>query len=281
MLIEKKYRPWIRLLTYAVLTGFAVYTLFPFLWMLGTSIKPPAEVRSAAPSFITLHPTLEHYNNILVQSKFSLYFYNSLKVSLITTVLSLAISIFSAYALSRLTRVPGVRYVSTGMMLTQLIPSVLLVLPLYVFMMKAHLLDTFFSIILAYTTFTLPMCVMMLKGFFDSIPYEMEESAMIDGCSRLGIVFRMIIPLSLPSLIATALYAFIGAWNEFLFAFTFINKDDFRTLTPGVSLLRGLYTTNWGSMMAASVLSVVPIALAFAYLQRFLVEGLTAGSVKG
>ncbi|UUZ85011.1 hypothetical protein LJK88_16300 [Paenibacillus sp. P26] len=154
MLIEKKYRPWIRSLTYAVLTGFAVYTLFPFLWMLGTSIKPPAEVRSAAPSFITLHPTLEHYNNILVQSKFSLYFYNSLKVSLITTVLSLAISIFSAYALSRLTRVPGVRYVSTGMMLTQLIPSVLLVPPLYVFMMKAHLLDTFFSIILAYTTFT-------------------------------------------------------------------------------------------------------------------------------
>jgi multiple sugar transport system permease protein len=281
MLIEKKNLFWIKLLTYAVLVCFVAYTLFPFLWMVCTSIKPPNEVRSATPSFITLHPTLEHYKNILFKSKFSLYFYNSLKVSLITTVLSLLISIFSAYALSRLTRVPGVRYVSTGMMLTQLIPSVLIVLPLYVFMMKTHLLDTFFSLIIAYTTFTLPMCVMMLKGFFDSIPYEMEESAMIDGCSRLGIVFRMIIPLSLPSLIATALYAFIGAWNEFLFAFTFINKDEFRTLTPGVSLLRGLYTTNWGSMMAAAVLSVVPIAIAFAYLQRFLVEGLTSGSIKG
>jgi multiple sugar transport system permease protein len=281
MLTERKYHVWIKLLTYAILLCFSVYTLFPFLWMVTTSLKPTNEIRTAQPSFITIHPTLSHFKTILLQSKFPLYFINSLKVASITTVLSIFISIFSAYALSRLTRVKGVRYVSTGMMLTQLIPSVLLVLPLYVFMMRTHLLDSFYSIIIAYTTFTLPMCVMMLKGFFDSIPYEMEESAMMDGCSRLGIVFRMIIPLSLPSLIATALYAFIGAWNEFLFAFTFINKDEFRTLTPGLSLLRGLYTTDWGSLMASSVLSVIPIALAFAYLQRFLVEGLTAGSVKG
>lgn len=281
MLIEKKYRIWIKVLTYAVLVGFALYTLFPFLWMVSTSIKPPDEVRSASPSFFTSSPTVEHYYNILALSKFPLYFLNSLKVASITTVLAILLSVFSAYALSRLNRVRGVRYVSTGMMLTQLIPSVLLVLPLYVFMMKTQLLDTFYSLIIAYTTFMLPMCVMMLKGFFDSIPYEMEESAMIDGCSRLGIVVRMIIPLSLPSIIATSLFAFVGAWNEFLFAFTFINKDEFRTLTPGLSLLRGLFTTDWGSLMAASVLSVVPIALAFAYLQRFLVAGLTAGSVKG
>jgi multiple sugar transport system permease protein/raffinose/stachyose/melibiose transport system permease protein len=172
---------------------------FPFLWKVSTSIKPANEIRTATPSFITLHPTMAHFKNILLQSKFPLYFYNSLKVSIITTILSLIISIFSAYALSRLTRVPGVRYVSTGMMLTQLIPSVLIVLPLYVFMMKMHLLDTFYSIIIAYTTFTLPMCVMMLKGFFDSIPMEMEESAMMDGCSRMGIVIRMVIPLSLPN----------------------------------------------------------------------------------
>ncbi|HUC91914.1 MAG TPA: carbohydrate ABC transporter permease [Paenibacillus sp.] len=281
MLIEKKYRIWIKVLTYSVLVVFGLYTLFPFLWMVSTSFKPTDEVRSASPSFFTSNPTAEHYYNILALSKFSLYFLNSLKVASITTMLAILLSVFSAYALSRLNRVRGVRYVSTGMMLTQLIPSVLLVLPLYVFMMKTQLLDTFYSLIIAYTTFMLPMCVMMLKGFFDSIPYEMEESAMIDGCSRLGIVVRMIIPLSLPSIIATSLFAFVGAWNEFLFAFTFINKDEFRTLTPGLSLLRGLFTTDWGSLMAASVLSVVPIALAFAYLQRFLVAGLTAGSVKG
>jgi multiple sugar transport system permease protein len=121
----------------------------------------------------------------------------------------------------------------------------------------------------------------MLKGFFDSIPYEMEESAQIDGCTTVGIIFRIILPVSLPSMLATSLFAFINAYNEFLFGFVFINDEAHRTLTPGISLFKGLYTTDWGSIMAASVLAVLPVIVMFTFLQRFLVEGMTAGAVKG
>jgi multiple sugar transport system permease protein/raffinose/stachyose/melibiose transport system permease protein len=148
-------------------------------------------------------------------------------------------------------------------------------------MKNYHLLNTYYSMILAYTTFMVPLCTFMLKGYFDAIPYEMEESAEIDGCSRVGIIFRIILPVSIPSLIATALFAFVNAWNEFLFGFVFINDEEHRTLTPGITLFKGLYTTDWGSIMAASVLSVIPVVILFVFMQRFLIEGMTAGAVKG
>lgn len=135
--------------------------------------------------------------------------------------------------------------------------------------------------ILAYTTFMVPLCTFMLKGYFDSIPYEMEESAEIDGCSRVGILFRIILPVSIPSLIATALFVFVNAWNEFMFGFVFINDEAHRTLTPGITLFKGLYMTDWGSIMAASVLSVLPVVILFVFMQRFLIDGMTAGAVKG
>ncbi|KRF19817.1 carbohydrate ABC transporter permease [Paenibacillus sp. Soil787] len=141
------------------------------------------------------------------------------------------------------------------MLLSQMVPGVLLIIPLYLLMKNYHLLDTYYSMILAYTTFMVPLCTFMLKGYFDTLPYEMEEWAEIDGCSRVGILFRIILPVSIPSLIATALFAFVNAWNEFMFGFVFINDEAHRTLTPGITL--------------------------FVFMQRFLIDGMTAGAVKG
>ncbi|WP_239613537.1 carbohydrate ABC transporter permease [Cohnella mopanensis] len=281
MLMSRRKQRFFKLLTYAVLLGFSVYCLLPFLWMFVTSIKPTDQIRTLNPSFWVDKPTWKHFDNVLNGSAFLTFFKNSLFVALATTVASLIISIFAGYALSRYVRFKGVKLFSVAMLLSQMIPGVLLLIPLYLVMKNLSLINTYASLILAYTTFTVPLCTFMMKSFFDTIAYEMEESAEIDGCSRIGIIFRILLPVSLPSLVATSLFAFLNAWNEFMFGFVFINDEAHRTLTPGISLFKGLYQTDWGSMMAASVLSVLPIVIIFVFLQRFLIEGMTAGSVKG
>lgn len=281
MLMSHGKRRFLTFLTYSVLIGFAVYCLLPFLWMFVTSIKPTDQIRTLNPSFVVKKITFSHFDNVLNNSAFLTFFKNSLFIALVTTAASLLISIFAGYALSRYARFKGVKLFGVAMLLSQMIPGVLLLIPLYLVMKNLSLINTYASLILAYTTFTVPLCTFMMKGFFDSVPYEMEESAEIDGCSRIGIIFRILLPVSLPSLVATSLFAFLNAWNEFMFGFVFINDEHHRTLTPGISLFKGLYQTDWGSMMAASVLSVLPIVLIFVFLQRYLVEGMTAGAVKG
>jgi multiple sugar transport system permease protein len=281
MLISKRQQRWLSVLTYSILIAFTVYCMFPFLWMIDTALKPINEVRSSNPTFLIKNPTLGNFSNILFHSKFVVFFGNSMLVAGTTTVLSIMVSIFSGYALSRFTHHRGVKFAGVTMLMSQMIPGVLLLIPLYMTMSKLGLLNTYASLILAYTTFMVPLCTFMLKGFFDSIPYEMEESAEIDGCSKVGIIFRIILPVSIPSLLATSLFAFVNAWNEFMFGFVFINDEAHRTLTPGITLFKGLYTTDWGSIMSASVLAVLPVVIIFTYLQRFLIEGMTAGAVKG
>ncbi|MBD3919959.1 carbohydrate ABC transporter permease [Paenibacillus sp. PR3] len=281
MLISRGKQRFLTVLTYVVLLGFSVYCLFPFLWMVVTSLKPDTEIRTVDPSFWISSPTFKHFDNVLNNSKFLTFFKNSLMIASITTVASLLISIFTGYALSRYGRFKGVKLFSVAMLLSQMIPGVLLLIPLYLVMKNLGLINTYASLILAYTTFTVPLCTFMMKSFFDSIPMEMEESAEIDGCTRVGIIFRILLPVSLPSLVATSLFAFLNAWNEFMFGFVFINDEEHRTLTPGISLFKGLYQTDWGSLMASSVLSVLPIVILFVFLQKFLVEGMTAGAVKG
>jgi multiple sugar transport system permease protein/raffinose/stachyose/melibiose transport system permease protein len=218
---------------------------------------------------------------VLVNTKFITFFVNSLIVAISTTLISVLVSIFAGYALSRFQRFKGVKFLNITMLLSQMIPGVLLLVPLYILMQRFGLLDTYASMILAYTTFMVPLCTFMLKGFFDSIPYELEEAAEMDGCSRVRIIFQIILPISIPSIVATALFAFVNAWNEFMFGYVFINDEAHRTLTPGITLFKGLYSTDWGSIMSASVLAVIPIVIMFIYLQRYLIEGMTAGSVKG
>lgn len=270
-----------RIVTYAILLLFSAFCLFPFLWMLDTSLKPLAEVRSVHPTFWIRHVTLENFRHVLSDSAFLVYFRNSMIVAVGSTVLATVISIFSAYALSRFPRDPTSRTIGGALILSQMIPGVLLLVPLYILMRELDLLSTYWSLIIVYCTFSVPLCVFMLRGFFDSVPRELEEASEIDGCSRLGFIRRVLLPLSGPGILATALFCFVNAWNEFMFGYVLINDQAHRTLTPGIMIFRGPHSTDWGALMAASVIAVVPVAIMFVYLQRFLVDGLAAGAVKG
>lgn len=281
MLMSKRQKIISKLTTYIVLTLLTIFCMFPFLWMLNTALKPSGEIRSVNPTFWINNPTLEHFINVLTNTMFLTYFKNSIIVALFATVCAMLISIFSAYALSRFMRYRGIKIFSIAMLLSQMVPPVLLLIPLYITMMNLNLLNTHYSLILAYTTFTVPLCTFMLTSFFASIPVELEEAAEIDGATRIGIIMRVILPISVPGLISTSLFAFINAWNEFMFGYVFVTDEAVRTLTPGIMLFQGLYTTDWGSLMAASVMSVIPVVIMFIYLQRYLIEGITAGSVKG
>lgn len=267
--------------TYVLLLFACIYTLFPILWALSTSLKPESEVRTAEPSFFTASPTLKHFEFVLFNSQFPRYFFNSVVVSVSTILLSLLVAVFAAYALSRLSKTPGIKTMGTGMLIAQMVPVVLLIIPLYKFMMQAGLLNTYISLIVTYTVFAVPVITWMLKGFFDTIPVEIEESAMMDGCSRFYIVFRIILPLSVPAIVSAGLFALILAWSEFVLTFTFISEDSMRTLSTGVFNFMGLWTVSWGRLMAAAVLIVAPIAIVFSFTQKYLVSGLTAGSTKG
>ena len=267
--------------TYTILVAIAAFCVFPFLWMLDTSLKRADEVRTSHPTFWILQPTLENFRHVMTDGNFLLYFRNSVIVAGGSTLLALTVSIFCGYALSRLPAQSLSRAVGAALLLSQMIPGVLLLAPLYILMRQLGLLSTFRALIIVYCTFSIPLCCFMLKSFFDTIPMELEDAAEMDGCSRLGFIYRILLPLSAPGIMATGLFCFVTAWNEFLFGYVLINDEARRPLTPAIMLFKGPHLTDWGALMAASVLAVVPVALFFIYLQRFLVEGLSTGAVKG
>lgn len=281
MLVSKRHRLLAGPLTYAVLIVFAVFCLFPLLWMIDTALKPMAEVMSTTPTFVIKNPTLDNFRAVLFDSQFTVYFRNSMIVATASTIVTLVVSIFASYALSRWHDLAISQLMAGALIVSQMIPGVLLLIPLYVLMRNLDLLSTYTALIVVYCTFMIPLVTFMLKGFFDAIPRELEDAAEMDGCSRLGFIGRILIPLSAPGIMATAVFAFIAAWNEFMFGYVLINDDARRTLTPGIMIFKGSHQTDWGSLTAASVLAVVPVAIGFVYLQRFLVEGLSAGAVKG
>ena len=281
MLVSRRHRLLAEPITYAVLTVFAVFCLFPFLWMLDTALKPTVEIMSTKPTFLIGKPTLANFRAVLFDSQFAVYFRNSMIVAVTSTILTLIMSIFASYALSRWPHLSISQLMGGALVVSQMIPGVLLLVPLYVLMRNLGLLSTYAALIIVYCTFMIPLVTFMLKGFFDAIPRELEDAAEMDGCSRMGFIGRILIPLSAPGILATAVFAFIAAWNEFMFGYVLINDDARRTLTPGIMIFKGAHQTDWGSLTAASVLAVVPVAIGFVYLQRFLVEGLSAGAVKG
>ncbi|MBB3999264.1 carbohydrate ABC transporter permease [Aureimonas pseudogalii] len=281
MVTSRSHRLAAQGVTYAVLLLFSVFCLFPFLWMLDTALKPASEVMSTDPTFWIDAPTLENFRKVVFDSAFMTYMRNSVIVSVASTILTLVIAIFAAYALSRWGHLSPARLVGSALVVSQMIPGVLLLIPLYVLMRNLGLLSTYTALIVVYCTFMIPLVTFMLKGFFDAVPRELEEAAEMDGCSRLGFMLRILVPLSAPGILATAVFAFIAAWNEFMFGYVLVNEDARRTLTPGIMIFKGSHQTDWGALTAASVLAVVPVAIGFVYLQRFLVEGLSNGAVKG
>ncbi|MBX3140672.1 MAG: carbohydrate ABC transporter permease [Trueperaceae bacterium] len=267
----------------AMLAAFFVCFVFaiPFLWMILTSLKLPSELFTSPVQVLPRSGVYwEAYTRIWTAGQFGRYFWNSTLVASIATGASVALSVFAAIGFARY-KLRGGNYLLLGVLLSQLFPLVLLVPPFYAVMRELRILDTHLALVIAYTSFSLPFSIWMLTGYFRSIPAELEESAMIDGATRLGAQLRVILPLAGPGIAATVIYSFILAWNEFLFATTFISSPELRTLPIGLQSFIGQYSTDWNLLMAGAVVTTVPVIVLFVFLQRYLVAGLTAGAVKG
>ncbi len=253
--------------------------LFPIWWMLVTAVAPPDGLRSYPPVFLPAHPSFAAFHAVFDRPMLR-WIANSLAVAAGSTTLTMLLGVLGGYALSRFSS-RAVRAVGLSVLLAKMIPTTLLVIPLYVLFRQYGLLSTLTSAALAHCTVTIPFAIWMLKAYFDSIPAELEEAAAIDGCTPLGALWRIVLPLSLPGLGATALYAFILSWNEFAFSRTLLFSEPGNwTVTIGIASIKGEYIVAWNEIMAASAIVAVPVILVFLWLERYLVVGLTAGAQK-
>lgn len=255
-------------------------SVFPFLWMLSTSLKRNRDIFSLAPKIIPPVATIEHYATVFSQSNFPRYFMNSAIIAIATTILGIGVAALAAYAFSRF-RFFGKKMLLVMILAVQMFPAVVLIIPLFIVMRRLDLLNTYQGLVITYITFTLPFGVWMLKGFFDAIPNELEQAAMIDGCGRMGAFLRVVLPVAGPGLAATSIYSFIAAWNDFMFAITFINKEEMSTLPMALQSFFGQFTVEWGPVMAASVIFTIPVLVFFLVVQKQLTTGMVKGAVKG
>ena len=265
-------------MAYALLILAIAIVFFPLLWMLTVSVRPNIEVTKMPPDWIPQVFTLEGYLKIFGNTRFLLVFMNTMAISLVVTVLSLILGATAAYALARF-RFAGQRAVLMFLIITQMFPLVLLCIPYFRIFITLGLYDTRTSLVIVYLTFTLPFCILMLRSYFLNIPPDIEEAAMLDGCTRLQAIFRMLLPMSYPAFIGAGLYTFLLAWNEFLFAVVLIESWENRVLTMAIYSLMAEFVTDWNTMMAFSVLASLPLVVAFIFLQKFMVQGMTAGAL--
>jgi multiple sugar transport system permease protein len=267
-------------LLYAVLAVLTALALLPFYWMAVSSFRAPAALFSSRPSLWPSDPVLVHYATVLLRTRFVAQFKNSLIVALCTTLACILTGSFAGYSLSRF-RFRGKLFVSITIFLAMMFPATVVLIPMFLVFRTLRLLNTYGGLVIAYATFALPFCTWMMKGFFDSIPVELEEAAIVDGCSKAGALFRIALPLAAPGVAATAMFGFLLAWNEYLFALTLTTSEDMRTLPVGLTLFSGEYYTNYGALMAASLMVCVPVLVFFFYTNKYMIQGLTAGAVKG
>lgn len=268
-----------RIFFFASLILIGIFVFFPLLWMLNTALKPAADTFTL--SFFSTLPTLENFRAVLEDARIMVYLRNSLTVSGISCLMSTVVSALAAYSFSKF-RYRGRKGLMITIMVSQAFPHAILLLTIYTVMRNVGLLDNYLSLVLSFITFTLPTSTWMLKSYFDQIPDALMESAKIDGASPWQIMIRIVMPLAVPGLISVAIYGFVWAWNDLLYSLTLVTSADKRTLAPGLILTyMGEFTTNWAEMMAASILVSLPVTLIFIFLQRYFIQGMTAGAVKG
>jgi multiple sugar transport system permease protein len=264
----------------ALMIVYLSFLLFPLYWMAITSLKRNSDLFVMPPKWFVVQPILEHYIKLFSESAFLVYYKNSLIVSLSTTLLTLLLAMMAGYAFSRF-RFAFKELAMLSIMSTQMLPVVSLLIALYAMYKSYGLLNTHIGLIIALTTAALPFSIMMLKVFFDSIPISLEEAAKIDGVSRSGILFRIVLPLSKPGIFAVGIYSFIMSWDDLLYSLTLITKDPLRTLNPGISIrYMGEVAYDWANIMTVCVSSTIPILLLFLMFQKYMVSGLTSGAVK-
>jgi multiple sugar transport system permease protein len=272
---------WTARLTILISVAVLVFVcLFPFLWMALSSIKTLRELYTVPPVWFPEIPTLANYLKVLFASNIPRYFLNSTVISLGSTAIALCLAIFASYGFARF-RFRGKAGFQAFILVGQLLPTAAIIVPLFITLRAFGLVNTYLGLILIYTIITLPLSVWMLTSYFRAIPVELEEAAIIDGASRLGILFRITLPLSLPGLVAIIVYAFVTTWNEFIFALVFAEDYRVKTLPIGLAEFSTEFNTDWGAVMAASVIMTLPVAILFLAMQRLFVGGLTAGAVKG
>lgn len=277
MLLRRLERPF---LFYLPLLCAMLFTLLPIYWAVVTSLKPEADITKIPikywPEQITFDNYIVAWNNV----GFSLFFKNSMFVSVITVAIVLVCSLLVGYAISRY-KFRGKNAFLIVLLCTQFVPGAMLLIPLFMIFKSLGLTSNLFSLILTYTTFQLPFNSILMSGFITNIPEQLEEAAMVDGCSRLKAVFVVILPILLPGVVATTVFTFISAWNEFLFALMFVSKPAFFTLPVGLRYMQGEFDIHYGALAAGSLISLLPAVILFGIVQKYLVQGMSAGAVKG
>jgi len=257
----------------------AAYAFLPFLWVFLTALKSPEQIYNIN-QIIPTYITFDNFKQVLFQSNFARYFFNSAVISLVVTLISMLFAVMAAYGFCRY-HIMGAEKMKMGILFTKMFPGVLLSIPYYVIMRKLNLIDTHTGLIILNCSFVLPFAVWNMCTFFVQIPWEIEEAALVDGCNRFQAFMKTIFPLAKPGISATTLYCFLMSWDEFMYANTFISTAMKKTVQVGIRDYIGEYSTDWGPLMAAVILSLVPVIIFFVFVQDNLVGGLSAGAVKG
>lgn len=279
---SKEIRPAVK--HYVIMSMCSLFILLPFYWMFVTSIKPSNEIMLSPPSYFPSSITFQNYITVWSTLPLLKYMSNSLYISIMTTILCVILATLCGYSISRFSNRKLHKSTVILMLLSQLIPGVLPFISFYFIMYRANLTNTFAGLIIAYSIWGIPFCTLMMKSYFTSaIPTSLEESATIDGCTRFGIFFKIALPISIPGIIATTIFSFILAWNEFMWASVILSNNDLKPASIGIYDYIGQFggNSNIALTMATSVIITLPAIILFAFLQKYLISGLTAGAVKG
>lgn len=255
--------------------------LFPIYWMVISSLKTSAEIFATVPTFFPQELTFESYKNIFSgQSQFQKYIINSIIISTANTILTILVSAPAAYGLAR-RKVKGVGFLIIFVLIVQMFPASMLASPLYSLFSKMGLTNSYISVVFANMTISIPYCIVVLRTFFISLPKDLAEAALVDGCGIWGTFLRIIVPISKTGIMTCAAFSFVFAWGEFMYSLTLLNDQKYWPITLGMRLFDGQYGTQWGEMMAAATVCSLPVILIFIFTQKYIVSGVTAGSVKG
>jgi ABC-type glycerol-3-phosphate transport system permease component len=277
--IPRSIRPLGVVLLWVVAIALLVVMVFPILWMLLAAFKTDNELFLNPPPFFPRKPTLEAFQYLFTSARYMRMMLNSYVLAIMVTGVGLVLASLAAYGFSRFD-IPGKGSILLVTLVLQMFPGVSLIIPYYNIMRSIGLYDTYAGLLVADASFVLPFSIWMLKSYLDTIPIDLEEAAMVDGASRLVALVRVVVPLTAPGMIATGTYVFLSTWNEYMFASILTRGGDFAPITVGIGEFFGLFTVRWSQMSALSALASVPLMLAFVFLQRYLVEGMTAGAVK-
>lgn len=270
----KKFLAWIAIFI------FAIFSIYPLLYVLSVSLRGDNAFQSHSLEIFTINSTLKNYVSLFVETDFLMWLRNSLIVASMTTFLGVSLASTSAYALSRF-QFRGRNMMLFALLATQMFPATMLILPFYIILSKLQLIDSFWGLFIIYSSSALPFCIWQMKGYYDTVPKELEEAALLDGCSRWSTFCKIILPISSPALVITALFSFMSSWSEYVVAAVVLQDPQLYTLPLGLRSFQASLATQWGLYAAGALIVSIPVLILFISISRYLVSGLTMGSVKG